>query len=259
MEKQLIFGVDCSINSTGICIYYLSDEKKKFYFYRIIYSDNLKKKNYFEDNINYIYYFLPINVNSWKITSKDSLSDREQMEGSLKGMMIKKIIKEIVDKKIEEFNFKGKIHFCIENYILPTYSGKTQLKTTGMLIGLNSYIREIFVELSITGKYDVKFYYPSPSHNKKSFTLNGNATKEDMEKVFIESYNGLSLLHNLNSKVDDLIDAFSLVVYCLRYIYNKFSIIDMTERKERNRKEKDGKGKKKKEKKDIYADTIILE
>jgi hypothetical protein len=252
MLNYIIVGIDASITSTGICIY-SSFSEKKMNFYRIIYTDNLKKESIFEGGINKIYYSLPINVNSWKITSEDFLSDRDQMEGSLKGMMIKKIIENIIEEFIKKENNKEvNIYFVIENFILPTYSGKTQLKTTGNLIGLNFLLREIFINLSVKG-WDVKYFYPSPSRNKKSFTLNGSADKQMMEDIFINIYNGKSLIE-IDGKVDDIIDAFSLMIYAMNFIMGN-PIKDFKEKKDK----KIEKNKKlKKEKKDIYADTLII-
>jgi hypothetical protein len=247
IEKYIIVGIDASITSTGICIYSPFLEKK-MNFYRIIYTDNLKKESIFEGGINKIYYSLPINVNSWKITSEDFISDRDQMEGSLKGMMIKKITENIIEKFLEN-NKEVNIYFVIENFILPTYSGKTQLKTTGNLIGLNFLLREIFINLSVQG-YLIKYFYPSPSHNKKSFCLNGNADKQMMEDTFINVYNGGQLI-KMEGKVDDVIDAFSLMIYGMNFILGN-PIRDFKEKKVEKKK------KLKKEKKDIYADTLII-
>jgi ribosomal protein L23 len=207
-KDTLILGIDLSFNSTGICTYYVNNSiGKEVNFHRIVYN----KLNEEIENVKTYYYQLPINISIDALTDNDEDTDKDQLEATFKGLMIKKVIEKIFSSYADKVNC---FVIVIENYIMPSFSGKNQLKTVGGLIQLQGYIRELFIERYLTGNFELKFYFPTPSHNKYLFTLKGNATKDDMIEYFLKFYNGNSLLPNISKyKIDDLVDAFSLMIY----------------------------------------------
>jgi hypothetical protein len=215
MNNTIIYGIDLSFNSTGICVYNLINNiGKKIDFYKIIYNKNDSSSLYNQKipNVKSLYYHLPVNFNINNVSSKE-VSDINQTEATVKGLMIKRVIDSIFKSKYNDDITN--IIVCIENYIMPAFSGKNQLNTVGGLIMLQGFIRELFIEHYLEhNNFELKFCFPTPSHNKYSFGYNGNATKEEMISTFITYYNGNSLLPDLTKyKIDDLIDAFSLAIY----------------------------------------------
>jgi hypothetical protein len=269
----IIYGIDLSFNSTGICIYNLerhSDEirGKNIAFYKIVYnpSDSSSLYNQKIPNVKNLYYHLPKNFDIAKVSDVSSHSDYHQTEATIKGLMIKRVIADII--KIHN-DFDAEVIVSIENYIMPTFSGKNQLNTVGGLIQLQGFIRELFIENSLNNSSRLRFCFPTPSHNKYSFSHNGNATKEIMIDTFLQYYNGNSILPDLTKyKIDDLVDAFSLMIYGYKNILfnqdkitNQINLPEYTQyiesKKQKNERVKTNKQLKNKTKQDtIYNKSL---
>jgi Holliday junction resolvasome RuvABC endonuclease subunit len=221
-KKLMIIGLDLSLNSTGICIY---KNNQKMNFYRVIYTDSKKPNPKNLQNINQIFYRMPTNIIVNEICPEVELdgfsSDREQLRITLKSMIAAKKINTILAKQIDEFKPTDLI-LVIENYIMPSFGGKNSLVSVSGNIALQTQIREFIIKyyLSIEN-LNLKIYTPTPTANKKVFTNNGNADKEKMQECFVNIYDGKKLIPELNGKVDDVIDAFSLTCYGYSKTYQK--------------------------------------
>jgi hypothetical protein len=272
-DKILIFGIDLSFNSTGICIYELKNTissetlkseiiGRKMDFYRIVYNP-LRKINVYNQeikNVHQMFYSLPLNF-LVEDTASEEESDILQTENTVKGLMIKRIVENIL-YTVYQPNVK-KIICIIENYVMPTYSGATQLSGVGGLIMLQGFIRELFIEFILSHRdVQLKFGFPTPSHNKYSFTKNGNATKDIMIDYFKRFYNGDVLLPELSHyKVDDLVDAFSLMCYGYKNILNDKLMFQTNKEIEQELKKELTQKKKHKKRKfpvNVYNNALIL-
>ena len=222
MIKSLIIGLDLSFSSTGITISYLEDYiGKKIQFHKVVFDKNLNKtsKAYTPQkikNVNIITYKLPANLQIVDlILDMSDENNVQQCESTIKALMCSKKIGIIMSDSIEKFK-PDEVIFSIENYIMPTFSGSSQLKTVGGLIALQGYVREIGIRICLSLKLKFKIYTPTPSSNKLFFAQNGNADKTLMVKCFFNNYNGNILLpstdENSVNLINDLVDSFSLML-----------------------------------------------
>jgi hypothetical protein len=211
-----IFGLDLSLNSTGICSSVLVDEKcTNIRFDRFIFLDNISKNIKQQLGVVQHQYVMPTNMPLDDLLIIDDVINREQIESSIKTIMCARQIQNFITSSVTD-EVKTAI-FCIENYIMPSYSGKNQLKTVGSLINLQGYIRETIIRLNLTNgdKSDslkIKLIVPSPSSVKKFFSGNGNANKIQMIESFFNDWSGRNFIEN-KGKIDDLVDAFALMQY----------------------------------------------
>ena len=222
MIKSLIIGLDLSFSSTGITISYLEDYVgKKIQFHKVVFDKNSNKttKTYIPQkikNVNIITYRLPANLQTIDLVI-DMTDDNnvQQCESTVKALMCSKKIGIIISDSLKQFN-PDEVIFSIENYIMPTFSGSSQLKTVGGLIALQGYVREIAIRLCLELKLKFKIYTPTPSSNKLFFAKNGNADKTLMVKCFFKNYNGNILLPSTDENsvhlINDLVDSFSLML-----------------------------------------------
>ena len=122
--------------------------------------------------------------------------------------------------EINEYDF---IIFCIENYIMPDFGGKNQLKTVSGLIMLQGFVREHIIKNYGNSK-KVKLLTPTPSTIKSFFAKNGRADKEMMIKSFIENYDGEKLIPDIKnldtSAVNDVVDSFAMAFYSYNQLIN---------------------------------------
>lgn len=228
MEKKILIGLDLSFNSTGITVTYMEDSTPKIIqFYRVVFDDeNNKTRKVYKPrdipNINQVTYRMPKNV-YFETDSYDNNS-KEQLATTLRAMICSKRICGILSNVYNRFT--PDIVVCtIENYIMPSFAGPNSLKNVSGLILLQGYVREFIIKLYIATGLNLYLYMPSPSANKKFFSGNGAADKQQMIDSFITNYDGNKLLPNLDhGKVDDVIDSFSLLCYGL----NKYLTIDST-------------------------------
>lgn len=224
---MIIIGLDLSFNSTGITVY--NKEKNTMILSRVVFGDSVKT----QANVNTIAYTLPKNINTKDllVDSEQSKNTIEQVETTLKAMMCSKTICKELSKYIKH-NCEGvqtpseltqaspqEIVLVFENYIMPSFGGPNALKNVAGLIMLQGFIREWCI-LGRVNEMNIKIMTPTPSAVKKSFTGNGKADKSEMEKVFIDKYEGYRLIPEYNTfKCDDIIDSFALVCYGLQHTH----------------------------------------
>jgi hypothetical protein len=238
MNKSLIIGLDLSFNSTGITVSYLEDNVgKTIEFFRILFDNETNKtgKRYTPhkiQNVEDIVYIMPRNINiDDLVIDKTDINNIEQCEATLKSMICSKNINLIISNAIEKY--KPKEIFCvIENYIMPAFSGKNQLKSVSGLIMLQGFVRELLIKQSINNSIPIKLLTPTPSKIKVFFTKSGNADKLTMLKFFIDVYDGKKLIPGIGiasiGQIDDVIDSFALMMYGYsKILKNKFEKIQV--------------------------------
>lgn len=221
--KELIIGLDLSLSCTGITIFEFENKiAQKIIFYRILFDDQSNKtgKGYTPfklKNINDIVYTLPVNVKLDDIVIDDTDENNiEQMSATLRMMICSQKINNIIQKVIETKTV-DKITFAIENYIMPAFEGKNQLKTVSEAIMLQGQVRSNIIKLSLLKNIKIKILTPTPSKLKKFFSLDGDADKLKMLQTFITYYNGQKILPDAKienlGKINDVIDSFALSIY----------------------------------------------
>lgn len=215
-KRTLLIGIDLSFNSTGICCSTLIDNKPyTIKFYRVVFEHRPK----YIANVNQVVYKMPTNISvDDLLLSDNSKNDNEQMATTIRAMICSKKINKILAQVINDF--KPDTVICtIENYIMPAFGGPNSLKTVSGLIMLQGFVREFLIRYKITfPEITMLLHTPTPSQNKKNFTNDGKADKDVMIQTFIDLHDGTKLLPNLNdtsdkSKLDDLVDAYSLLTY----------------------------------------------
>lgn len=222
MQKKLIIGLDLSLNSSGISIGYFEDKySKKLELYRLVFDDESTKKQWEPKpiiNVNQIVYRLPCNIDADELIVSDTdIVTKEQNEATIKSLIASKNIGKIILSAIQRLN-PNEVFFCLESFIMPSFSGKNQLKQVGALIMMQGFVREILIRLKVSDSFkfdDFKIFILSPSENKKLFSGNGSADKQFMIDHFFKYHDGDVLLPNGKEKglkIDDIIDAYSLMV-----------------------------------------------
>ena len=218
--KKLIIGLDLSFGSTGITISFLEDNiGKSIEFNRVIF-DNRSRKNQYKPkefkNVNNHTYSYSLDLNEFVIDSED-VNNSEQVDVTLKAMKSSQMTCNIVKKAIEKHN-PEEIYVCIENFIMPDFGGKNQLKVVSGLIMLQGFVRSTLIQMSLSKKIRLKLLTPTPSTIKASFCKNGAADKELMLKEFLTNYDGDKLIPGLSiadlHHINDVIDSFALMYYC---------------------------------------------
>ena len=234
MDKYIIIGLDLSLNSTGICVGYFEDNAiKKMKFARIVFGKSIKKQLV---NVDQFEYKMPVNVTTnslmlgetgdgiiVNLDAPDEIDTTyEQTYATIKGLTAAKNINAYINSTIDELAGSLDcipVFFAIENYVMPDYGGKNQLKTVGALIMLQGFVRRdiIMNHVSINSTMQAKFLLTVPSELKKFFTSNGNADKDEMMVSFIKNYDGQTLLPDAGldtvDVLNDCIDAFALLTY----------------------------------------------
>lgn len=232
MEKYLIIGLDLSFSSTGIvCGYFENNAIKEISFDKVCFDDGSHKKGFKPTpltNVCIDTYRIATNitVDMLVIGGKDENdiieldADNEyglageQIETTLKAMVASKHICAVIDKYILKYP-NIPVYFSIENFIMPDFGGKAQMRTVSGLIMLQGYVRANIIRMANIGYK--KILPVSPTSLKSQFANNGKADKSDMLNTFVTKYDGLKLLPDATlanlAKVNDIIDAFALVVY----------------------------------------------
>lgn len=226
--KQLIVGLDLSFNSTGIVFGFFNDyNATHISLYRLVFDDNSRKCINWKPKpiprINQETYRMPTNINLEQLSLTNNSNDftTEQITATLKALICSKRISKIIEKVVNEFK-PDEIYYNIEGAITPVFSTANQMRVIAELTVLQGYVREWIVRDYIEKNYSkCVLYITPPNQNKKFFTGNGKATKDDMYKSFIEEWDGGKILPVVtNSKIDDVIDAFSLMAYMYNLINN---------------------------------------
>ena len=220
-KSKLIIGLDLSFNSTGISIAILDTNNigKKLSLFRILRDKEINKtgKIYTPEkirNVNNIIYRMPTNVSPLDfILDANNINNLEQIEATIRAMICSKKICSVLAEYVVKYK-PSDIIVSIENYIMPAFSGKNQLKSVSGLILLQGFVREFFIRLKISQNINVKIFTPTAKENKLFFTGNGNAEKSDMISTFFSTYDGGKLVGLGSEKqINDVIDAFSLMLF----------------------------------------------
>ena len=230
MGKILLVGLDLSFNSTGVCLCKIIENKPEtMKFYRIVFDEKITKfgnQHRPKDipNVNQIVYRMPTNINVEDILISDnSKNNYEQTYTTLRAMICSKKINKVLAQNINDFQ-PDLILCTIENYIMPSFAGPNSLKNVSGLIMLQGFIREFLIRYKITNpELQLLLHTPTPTQNKKNFSEDGKADKEKMIDIFVTQHDGKKLLPDLVTvKIDDLIDAYSLMVYGWKIYLNKY-------------------------------------
>lgn len=226
--KQIIVGLDLSFNSTGISIGYFTDyNATHLSLNRLVFDDNSRKsvgwKPKHIPGINQQTYRMPTNIDITELSLTDDANDftTEQVTATIKAMICSKRICKIVEEAITSFE-PDEVYFNIEGAITPVFSTANQMRVIAELTMLQGYVREWIVRNQLEKHYSkCVLYITPPNQNKKFFSGTGKGTKDDMYRAFIDEWDGAKILPvNTNSKIDDVIDAFALMVYMYRMIYD---------------------------------------
>lgn len=229
LRNAIIFGLDLSFNSTGICMMYFDDEcqNTKIGFDRVVFDKHPREV----ENISTTVYSLPTNlsVDEILIDSKElGKNENDQALITIKSLICAKAIKSVINKYIQLLKPQQCL-FVIENYIMPAFGGKNSLQNVSGLIAIQNYIREFVIGLKLqhgrdqegtSTTLDTFLCTPTPTQVKKFFTGNGKAQKQEMEDVFLSKYDGNALIdiRERKGKFDDIVDAFALGCYGLSKI-----------------------------------------
>jgi hypothetical protein len=243
IKKLLIIGLDLSSNSSAITTSFfelplINDEylfesinHKNIVFDLIKFDEsngvrtfkNAKKHS----NVNYVYYHLPNNISFENMTiDLEDVNSAEQNEITLKASICSANINNIIRKNIECFK-PDVLIYSIENYVMPTYGGKTQLKNVGLNIMIQGYIRDFLIKYCLKNKIKPLSISTPPTSLKLFFALNGSAEKFDMLKSFINRFDGTKLIPDLKetdvASINDVVDSFALMVYSFSKVKSNFS------------------------------------
>ena len=225
LRNAIIFGLDLSFNSTGICMMYFDGEGQntKISFDRVVFDKHPREV----ENISTTVYSLPTNlsVDEILIDSKElGKNENDQALITIKSLICAKAIKSVINKYIQLLKPQQCL-FVIENYIMPAFGGKNSLQNVSGLIAIQNYIREYVIGLKLqhvveNPTLDTFLCTPTPTQVKKFFTGNGKAQKQEMEDVFLSKYDGNALIdiRERKGKFDDIVDAFALGCYGLSKI-----------------------------------------
>lgn len=209
MEKispALYFGIDPSINSTGItCIY--ADSKQFETNFAIVKGNKLTKKEKAaaEENKKHFKYLL---------YNKKEMKDAtdEYQKQIWKTENLSEIASQIMDY-VSEMIYKydcTTTNFCMEGI---SY-GSLRSSAIMDLAGLNYLIRD-----SIVSFINENLLICPPAEIKAFATGNGNAKKEEMISVFENANQQLTL-----PKVDDIADSYFMAIYGMKHFSNGLEI-----------------------------------
>ena len=199
LRNAIIFGLDLSFNSTGICMMYFDGEGQntKISFDRVVFDKHPREV----ENISTTVYSLPTNlsVDEILIDAKElGKNENDQALITIKSLICAKAIKSVINKYIQLLKPQQCL-FVIENYIMPAFGGKNSLQNVSGLIAIQNYIREYVIGLKLqhgrvregtSTAIDTFLCTPTPTQVKKFFTGNGKAQKQEMEDVFLSKYDG---------------------------------------------------------------------
>jgi hypothetical protein len=212
--RKIIAGLDLSLSSTGITLCFFEDDKlTHIKFFKVVFD----KKPRPITNVNILSYNIPKYIDSmFMVIDPEDKNNVEQLHYTIKSSQASNKINKIIFDNLKEF--KPDLFVCvIENYIMPDYGGSNQLKIVSALISLQAFVRKKIMDFCIKNSIILKMLTPTPSNLKKVFSANGNATKEDMVKAFINYYDGEKLIPEIKTisidKVNDVVDSFALSMY----------------------------------------------
>lgn len=196
-EKELLVGIDFSLNSPSICIKFKKDDKEQYKFCSFFNSEgkNWKEKdikafrnhkNLLDTDVEIVEYKRSITSDDYTEQQSQKIEDANNLSNLIVGyikhfILINKLFIEEIKVAIEGFSYGSKGSSFID------------------LIMYNSFLRKEIVS-NLTHPYNIKVF--SPKHAKK-LAGNGNADKEYMINAFIS-----------NKLKDSLIEKTDLFKYC---------------------------------------------
>lgn len=211
-----------------------NNKAQRIMFARVIYDTKPNKRPI---NVNTVVYSLPkqTTASSLILTSeKDDENSYEQIESTLRALTESNIIYTIVHKFISKNSTEKSpithIVLSIENYIMPSFGGRTSLSNVSGLITLQAFVRERMIRYANHFGYKLRMTTPSPTTVKKLFALDGKAEKKDMMRSFIERYKGQMLIPVASEKsvndLNDVVDAFAMCVYAYSKIMKNDNLLN---------------------------------
>ena len=207
---NIYVGIDPSINSTGMCMQFYSDEGVKICddkFFIVKGGKLTKKEKQAEaDNIDVFRYILYD-----KVETKTS-DDNHEFE-YIKTTNFIKIVNCVFEELVRAINSASEpvlnIWICQEGI---SYGSTIKTKSVFDLAGLNYMLRMKFMT---SGHDNIKYIIATPGEMKKFATGAGNANKELIINVFQSIYPELNL-----PKIDDIADAYFMASYS-RHLFEK--------------------------------------
>lgn len=199
ISPTLFFGIDPSINSTGITVIY-ADSKQFSTEFAIVKGNKLTKKEQKaqEDNKDCFKYLL-----YEKKEMKDAVDEYQKQIWKAENLSnIAASIMDFVSEMIYKYDCTNTM-FCMEGI---SY-GSVRSSAIMDLAGLNYLIRD-----RIVGFMNENLIVCPPAEIKSFATGNGNANKDEMIAVFENANQHLSL-----PKVDDIADSYFMAVHCMQH------------------------------------------
>ena len=238
MTKNVIVAIDPSYHCTGITIVELNENNacEKYHFFRVMYDKAKTKtgKPYKPrpvKNINDYVYTMPTNidVNDIIIDEEDE-NNAEQCEVTLKSMMSSQKIYQACIDVLSKLKNLDNIYIALENYIMPSFNGKNNLKNVSGLIILQGLIRRNLIMYAIKENIKIKLLTPTPKTVKSKFSYNGDADKDMMVNCFINDYDGAQLIPEIKNlsvdAINDVVDSFAIAWYAYGKIIKKINGFD---------------------------------
>ena len=215
--KKIIAGLDLSLSSTGITLAFFEDDTLlQIKFFRVVFNKIPRPIK----NINMVSYNIPNYIDSmFMIIDQDDKNNIDQLHYTVKAVQSSNKINNIIFRSLKDFK-PDLFIVSIENYIMPDYGGAHQLKLVSALISVQAFVRKHIIDICVSNKIILKMLTPTPTSLKLVFSGNGNATKEDMVKAFINYYDGEKLLPQIKTisvdSINDIIDSFALTMYAYK-------------------------------------------
>ena len=201
---DIYYGIDPSINSTGICrLTYDFDELVSEDFF-IIYPNNgkhklTKRQKEAEESISNFKY-IPYEAEDLTIYKDDNYTYEYMKTVNIYNLM--KVISDIVESSFKDDNV---IHVLQEGI---SYGSSIRTKSIYDLAGINFLLRSLFIN-----KPHIDLVISPPSNIKKFTTGKGNANKDMMVSLFLSTHRKMEKI----PKVDDIADAYHMAIFA-KYI-----------------------------------------
>lgn len=216
--KTLIFGLDLSLNSTGVCVLFVeNNETTHVLFYNLVYNDgnNIVTEIPF---VNRVSYSIPSHINEKELV----LECENEFQNSYNENMIHSNIKAVIaSDNISSFIYNliekedpDQVFINMEGYVNPSFMSKRQANTVQDLTIMQGMIRSNIFKMKFVKKKNIKLELTLPNTLKKFFTGDGKADKKKMIDTFMKKWGGRDKIIS-NQKIDDIIDAFALVSYMM--------------------------------------------
>lgn len=201
--SKLYIGIDPSINSTGVCVRYVTDDVEKYVNFYIIKSNTheLKKDGTEKDPLTKREHEAENKYDNFKYLLYDKMHSSTEKGTSSENEFAKTISFMNICEQIEniiwdELDGCEEAIVCIEGI---SYGSSVRTTSVFDLAGLNYMIRTML----LNNFTHIQLKVAPPSHVKKFATGNGSADKDLMITVFDGCVPGMDI-----PKKDDIADAF---------------------------------------------------